>query len=160
MNRNKSKFIHFKRISAYLLVPFILSLLTQQANALCIQPAEEGTWINADSNTRSLTKVELGFTCQDQILNGQPYPPGPPWHIHLWGSCVPNNCDWTEVGADNVTIGDRTYIRTVYHQGFATRYVYADMSLYRAEQLWIWMWTDFTDPNRPDYESHNWFVRQ
>jgi hypothetical protein len=59
-----------------------------------------------------------------------------------------------------VTIGPRTYVRAIYHQGFATRYVYADMSLYRPDQLWIWMWTNFADPSRPDYESQNWFVSQ
>ena len=64
------------------------------------------------------------------------------------------------VGASNVSIGTRSYVRAVFHQGFATRYVYADMSLHRAGQLWIWMWTDFADPGRPDYESQNWFVRE
>lgn len=59
-----------------------------------------------------------------------------------------------------MTIGDRTFIRSVYHQGFATRHVYADMSLYREGQLWIWMWTNFADPQRPDYESQNWFTKQ
>jgi hypothetical protein len=129
------------------------------ARALCVQPQEEGHWTNDDPNTRSLTRAELRFTCQDQILNGQPYPPGPPWHIHLWGKCHPTDCDWGEVGATEVTVGGRTYIYAVYHQGFATRYVYADMSLYRSGELWIWMWTDFTDPARPDYESQNWFVK-
>lgn len=136
------------------------ALLAQPADAQCITPDEEGTWVNADPDTRSLTRAELRFTCQDQILNGQPYPPGPPWHIHLWGACVPSDCDWTEVGAESVTIGSRTYVYAIYTQGFATRYVYADMSLYRPGQLWIWMWTDFADPARPDYESQNWFVRQ
>lgn len=67
----------------------------------------------------------------------------------LWGSCSPNDCDWGEVGAETVTIGERTYVHAVIDHGFATRYVYADMSLYREGQLWIWMWTDFDDPNRP-----------
>src|ERR1041384_1208085 len=55
------------------------------AHALCIQPFEDGQWVNADANTRSLTHINLRFICQDQILNGQPYPPGPPWYVHAWG---------------------------------------------------------------------------
>jgi hypothetical protein len=105
----------------------------------CAAQPEEGNWANADPNTRSLTRASLRFICQDQVLNGQLYPPGPPWYVHLWGACTPTDCDWGEVGAHVVTVGTRTYVHAVYHQGFATRYVYADMSLYRADQLWIWM---------------------
>lgn len=143
-----------------LFLVLLFSLSVQQAHALCAQQPEDGNWVNSDPNTRSLTRAELRFTCQDQILNGELYPPGPPWHMHLWGACSPSDCDWNEVGAEHVTVGDRSYVRAIYRQGFATRYVYADMSLYREGQLWIWMWTDFQDPNRPDYESQNWFTRQ
>ncbi|MCP3915030.1 MAG: hypothetical protein GY711_05705 [bacterium] len=125
----------------------------------CAAQPEEGTWINSDPNTRGLTRAALRFTCQDQILNGELYPPGPPWHMRLWGSCSPEDCDWGEVGGEHRTVGDRHFIYAVYHHGFATRYVYADMSLYRAGQLWIWMWTNFADPARPDYESQGWFTR-
>jgi len=59
-----------------------------------------------------------------------------------------------------LTIGTRSFIRAVYSQGFATRYVYASMSLYQAGRLWIWMWTDFADPGRPDYELQAWFIKQ
>jgi hypothetical protein len=145
---------------AVILTAIFLSIPSaQNAYALCAAQPEDGNWVNSDPNTRSLTRAALRFTCQDQILNGQLYPPGPPWHIHLWGACSPADCNWGEVGAENVTVGDRTYIHAVYDHGFATRYVYVDMSLYRAGQLWIWMWTNFTDPGRPDYESQNWFIR-
>ncbi len=127
---------------------------------VCAAQPEDASWANTDPNTGSLTRADLRFVCQDQILNGELYPPGPPWYIHLWGSCSPTDCDWGEAGAERATVGDRTFIRAVYHQGFATRYVYADMSLYRDGQLWIWMWTNFTDPDRPDYESQNWFAKR
>jgi hypothetical protein len=127
---------------------------------VCAAQPEEGDWRNAESNTRSLTRVQLRFVCQDQVLNGQLYPPGPPWYVHLWGACSPQDCDWGEVGADVVTIGTRTFIRATYNQGFAIRTVFADMSQFRQDQLWIWMWSNFTDSTRPDYESQNWFVRQ
>jgi hypothetical protein len=62
--------------------------------------------------------------------------------------------DWGEVGAQRLSSG---HIYAVYDQGFARRYVYAKMSQYRPGQLWVYTWTDFTDP---DYELQNWFVRQ
>ncbi len=123
----------------------------------CAEQREDGKWVNTDPATRGLTRAELRFTCQDQILNGEPYPPGPPWHMRLWGSCSPQDCSWGEVDAENRTVGDRNYVFATYRQGFATRYVYADMSLYRAGQLWIWMWTNFADPERADYEFQGWF---
>lgn len=129
------------------------------AHALCAEQPEDGSWVNSDPNTRSLTRAKLRFICQDQVRNGQIYPPGPPWYIHLWGKCHPTDCDWGEVGAQWRTVGTRDYIYTVYHHGFATRYVYADMSQSRPGQLWIWMWTNFTDPGRSDYASSNWFRR-
>jgi hypothetical protein len=117
---------------AVILTAIFLSIPSaQNAYALCAAQPEDGNWVNSDPNTRSLTRAALRFTCQDQILNGQLYPPGPPWHIHLWGACSPADCNWGEVGAENVTVGDRTYIHAVYDHGFATRYVYVDMSLER-----------------------------
>lgn len=145
---------------ASLIASVAIAIVASSAKSLCVQPQEEGTWINADSNTRSLARAILRFTCQDQVHNGEPYPPGAPWHVQLFGKCSPTDCDWGEADAREVTIGSRTYIYAVFKQGFATRYVYADMSLYRAGQLWIWMWTDFTHPGRTDYESQNWFIRQ
>ena len=52
-------------------------------NALCIDPGEDGNWHNVDNNTRSITRANLLFLCQDQILNGQPWPPGDPWTFKL-----------------------------------------------------------------------------
>lgn len=150
-----NKITLFIRILA---LAFGAAVLAQQpAYASCSQPQEEGSWRNADANTRSQTRIQLRFICQDQILNGQPYPPGPPWYVHIFGKCHPTDCDWGEVGAQQLTSG---HIYAVYNQGFAKRYVYAKMSQYRPGQLWVYTWTDFTDPNRPDYETQNWFIRQ
>jgi hypothetical protein len=110
--------------------------------------------VNTDPNTNSITRIQLRFVCQDQILNGQPYPPGPPWYIHVFGKCHPTDCDWGEVGAQKLNSG---HVYGFYDQGFAKRYVYAQMSQYRPGQLWVFIRTDFTDPNRPDYDVHNWF---
>jgi hypothetical protein len=125
--------------------------------AQCLVQPENGNWINTDPNTRSLTRIQVRFTCQDQILNGEPYPPGPPWHVHVFGRCHPTDCDWGEVGAQRLSTG---HIYAFYDQGFAKRYVWARMSQYRPGQLWVYTWTNFVDPARQDYGAHNWFRRQ
>ena len=129
----------------------------QHAAALCATPQEAGSWANADPYTRSVTRSDLRSVCQDQSLTGQPYPPGPPWYVHLWGQCSPSDCDWGEVGATRLSSG---HIYAYYDQGFARRYVYAKLSAHRPGQLWVYTRTDFVDPSRADYESHNWFVRR
>jgi len=134
----------------------VVLLAPAPASAQCIAQPEDGSWRNVDPNTRSLTRIDLRFTCQDQILNGQPWPPGPPWHVHLWGKCHPTDCNWGEVGAQRLSSG---YVYAFYNHGFARRYVYARMSVIFPDRLWVWMWTDFTDPSRPDYSSSNYFVK-
>jgi hypothetical protein len=135
----------------------LLAVLLQTAYPLCAAQDEDDWWVNTDPNTRSITRIHLRFVCQDMVLNGELYPPGPPWYVHIYGKCHPSDCDWGEVGAQRLS---SDHIYTVYRQGFATRYVYARMSQYRPGQLWVYTWTDFADPNRPDYGSHNWFQRQ
>lgn len=138
-------------------VVLAVSLALQPAIALCLLQEEDGSWVNTDPNTRSLTRIQLRFVCQDQILNGELYPPGPPWYVHVFGKCLPSDCDWGEVDAERLGSG---HVFAFYNQGYAKRYVFAKMSQYRPGQLWVWTWTDFTDPNRPDYGVHNWFRRQ
>src|SRR5687767_11453482 len=141
----------FAGLAAFALVLFKTAA---PAEALCVTPPELGKWINVDPSTQSLTRVELQFVCQDQILNGQPYPPGPPWYVRVFGKCYPSDCDWGKVGAQRLNSG---HIYAYYDQGFAKRHVWAKMSDYRPGQLWVYTYTDFTDPNRADYEVHNWF---
>lgn len=125
------------------------------AQALCITPPEEGAWRNIDADTRGITRVRLRSVCQDVVLNGEPYPPGPPWYVHLFGKCHPTDCDWGEVGATRLSGG---HIYAYYNQGFARRHVFARMSQYLPGDLWVYIYTDFTDPARPDYAMHNWFA--
>jgi hypothetical protein len=135
----------------------VLVAMPSTSHALCSLPQEEGNWINADPSTNSLTRIQLQFVCQDQILNGQPYPPGPPWYVHVWGKCHPSDCDWGRVGANKLSNGQ---IYAVFNQGFATKHVYAKMSQYRQGQLWVYTYTDFTDADgRTDYATENWFVK-
>lgn len=138
----------FQKIIGLFLILFI-------GMSLCVLPFVEGNWSNIDSNTRGITKVNVKFICQDQILNGVPCcPPGPAYYVHLWGKCHPSDCDWGEVPARRLDSG---HIYATYDHGFAKRYVYIKKSSYRPNTLWMYMYTDFTDPARPDYSMHQWF---
>ena len=132
-----------------------LGISDRSAHALCAAQPEDGNWHNVDSQTLSLTRVQLRFICQDQILNGEPYPPGPAWYMHVFGRCTPTDCDWGEVGARRLGTG---HIYAFYDQGFARRHIFARMSQYRPGQLWVYTWSDFTDPHRNDFGVHNWFA--
>jgi hypothetical protein len=141
-------------VGALIIVGAVMGLAPNRTEALCLQPAEDGNWTNTDPNTRSITRISLRFVCQDVRLNGQLYPPGPPWHVHVFGACHPVDCDWGEAGA-RWTSSERIY--AVYDQGFAKTYLWAKMSQYRSGQLWVYTWTDFADPARSDYGSQDWF---
>ena len=145
------------RLCRLILVVAGLAIVHHNAFALCVVQQEDGKWKNADPYTNSLTGIQLRFICQDQILNGQLYPPGPPWYARIFGKCYPTDCNWGEVGAQKLSTG---HVYAFYDQGFAKRYVYARMSAYRPGQLWVYVWTDFADPARADYGVHNWFVRE
>lgn len=135
-----------------------LTLAASPAHALCMTPAEEGEWVNYDSGTRSITRINVRFQCQDQVLNGRPYPPGSPYYLHLFGACHPTDCDWGEAGAER----DRNngWIRTTIHHGFATRYVWVKAYRYYGQDwLRVYIWTDFHD-GRQDYASDDWFRRR
>lgn len=66
-----------------------LSFSAPVASASCLAQSENGGWRNVDANTRSITRADLQFLCQDQVLNGQPHPPGSPWTIRLRGVVQP-----------------------------------------------------------------------
>lgn len=148
-----------RRSLQYFCSSLILALvcMSAESRAQCVTPQEQGSWTNADPQTNSITRIQVRFVCQDQVLNGQPYPPGPPFYLHLFGKCHPTDCDWGEIGANRLSSGQ---IYGSYDQGFAKRFVYVKMSQYRPGQLWVYVWTNFTDANRPSYASNNWFVRQ
>ena len=90
---------------ALAVIGLAMALWPKPAMELCIQPEEEGTWQNTDPDTRSLTRIELRFVCQDQIMNGQPNPPGPPWYVHVFGKCHPTDCNCGEVGDQEIGTG-------------------------------------------------------
>ena len=152
MRENPKRDFNFLHSVSLFAVLMLCNLET--AGALCASQPEDGDWINTDPNTRSISRIKLIFVCQDQILNGRPYPPGPVWSVQIHGRCHPTDCDWGTVGAERL---GTDHIFAVFHQGFAIRYVYAKMSQYRLGQLWVYTYTDFLDSTRNDYEVQNWF---
>lgn len=113
----------------------------------CQQQSEEGVWLAADTSN-SITRAEVRFNCQDQIHNGEPWPPGPPWYVHLWGKCHPSDCDWGEVGGRRLSSG---VIYSTYDHGFARRGVY--LQSVAPGELWLYVATHFTDNSgREDYD--------
>jgi hypothetical protein len=129
------------------------ALGVRPAQALCSTPNEEGRWINSDPNTRSITRAQVRFQCQDQVHNGQPYPPGDPFYVRLFGKCHPTDCEWAEVGLKRRSNG---WLRGTIDHGFAFRTIW--VRWYSPDDLRIYIWTDFRD-NRRDYASDEWFVR-
>ncbi|MCA9885161.1 MAG: hypothetical protein KC708_19425 [Anaerolineae bacterium] len=148
------------RFKWFVLVLTVVSALNLQAaittQASCATPQEEGSWVNVDSNTRSITRAEIRFQCQDQILNGQAYPPGFPYYVHLYGSCHPQDCDWGEVGATRVN----SWIYTTLDHGFAKYYIWVKAYPSPTQtRLRVYIWTDFRASNRQDFASDDWFVQ-
>jgi hypothetical protein len=141
-------------LPVFLLLVFLIQ--SSACHAQCATPKEEGSWANVNPQTSSITLVQVRFVCQDQILNGKPYPPGPPYYIHIYGKCHPTDCDWGEVGATRPS----TAITATYNQGFAKRLVYVRMSPARPDQLWVQTRTTFSDPRRASYTSNDYFIRR
>jgi hypothetical protein len=145
------------RSFALLLLALLGSLLpAERGHASCLEPREVGQWTNVARDTRSVVSIDLRFICQDHILNGAPYPPGPEWYVHAVGRCEPVDCDWHEVGAQRLAT---THIYAVFEQGTARRYVYLRLSQSQPDLLWAWVYTDFKDPTRSNYGVYDWFRR-
>jgi hypothetical protein len=70
-----------KLITASVIYTLVMFVIPEHAEALCVQPQEEGSWQSTDPQMQSLTQIQLGFVCQDQMLNGEPYPS---WYVRLW----------------------------------------------------------------------------
>jgi hypothetical protein len=136
----------------------VLVALPGTSQAICLWPQEAGDWTNIDPDTRSVTRIQLEFVCQDTIVNGQPFPPGPPWWVRVWGKCHPSDCDWGRVGAKKLDSG---WIHAVFHQSFATKHVYARMAPARPGQLQVRIYTDHTAADgRKDRATNAWFVKK
>ncbi len=142
----------------------VLLALPHRALAQCVTPFEQGKWTNIDSATRGITRIDVEFTCNDQILcgidaNGNVTcsTPGAPYHLHLWGKCSPSDCDWGTVDGNDHWVGTIKWVFSYYDHGFAKRYVYIKPSVLHPGDLFLWMYTHFTDPSRSDYVFTGWY---
>jgi hypothetical protein len=122
------------------------------ASALCVTPAQEGDWVNINPGTRSIRRIKLRFVCQDQILNGKPYPPGAPWYVTIWAACHPSSCAWGERPAKRL-FGT---IMANYDHGFAKRSLLINTA--PGGRLAVRMHTNFRD-GRTDYDTLDVFRR-
>src|SRR5262245_358756 len=150
------------RIAVFVLV----ASLPRSAFALCVTPFDQGNWINNATAARRVTRIQVSFICNDQILcsvdaNGNVTcsKPGAPFRVHLFGKCSPTDCDWGTVDGNEVTIGSTKWVYSFYDQGFARRYVYITPLSSSPDQLYLWMYTDFVDPARADYVTTATFHR-
>jgi DNA/RNA endonuclease YhcR with UshA esterase domain len=103
-----------------------------------------GFWVNEDTDTPSITKVDI------QKIGGIIY-------VHMWGKCYPTDCDW---GIETTNISDATdgTLNLVWNQGFAIKT--QELILLSDGRLKVITFCHFTDNSgRPDYESIEFFIK-
>jgi hypothetical protein len=132
-----------------------------QAEASCSgPPPENGSWVNADPNTRDITRIELSYcqsvtTCSGGGTCSTVHDVG--WRMHVWGKCHPTDCDW---GWSDGALPVSGWIFGFYDHGFAKSWVYAKMAgAGHPGQLEVWALTEFVDPARAAIWSIGYFVR-
>lgn len=156
-------------IRSALAVAFALGLSCIGSNASasqCIvgQVKEVGTWVNPDTNTTGITKAVFGEECRDastSTCNGDicsiTHGVKLVYTAKVWGKCHPTDCYWGKV--DGVYTSAK-WLRFYYDQGFAKRTVWGQIWSGGNDWLRLVVDTDFTDPNRADYQLDTWMKRQ
>lgn len=127
------------------------------AEALCAPSDLDGHWENIDSNTDSITQVDIA-TCQPKRTcnNGTcTITHGAATFMNPYGACSPTDCDWGRKEAKHKHDG---WIRTVHDFGFKTSYVWAKTYEYGGRTyLRVWTYNDFTEADgRDDYSTNDW----
>ncbi len=101
-----------------------------------------GTWINRDSNTRGITKVEIRVN--DSKAD-----------VRVWGKCHPADCDWGWENANSFTDG---HLSAMYRNNFSVRNL--KLTLSSRTTLVVKVHTHFTDNSgRPDRDNTYTFRR-
>lgn len=131
------------------------------AHALCSTPAMAGNWHNINSGTRSLTRVNVTFVCDDVRLcdtsghctGGESY-----FTLRPFGKCSPTDCDWGTKKAATMSDG---WQRATYGYSWATKYVWVKTYVYSGvTYLRVYTWTDFTAADgRTDYSTDEWMLK-
>jgi hypothetical protein len=131
------------------------------AHASCVTQAMQGDWRNIDPNTRSMTRVVVGFHCGDQVLcdtdgtctGGESY-----FTLRPYGKCHPTDCDWGTRRAQTMHDG---WQRAIYSHTWATKYVWVKTYQFHSRTyLRVWVQTDFTAADgRTDYTTDEWMLK-
>lgn len=97
----------------------------------------EGSWVNRDKSRPDITRAEI------RTVNGQ-------LGIHLWGNCVPSDCDWGERRLE----GNGTVRHVTWQFDFKSVTQELTLTAGHPPALRIVMHTHFADNSgRADYES-------
>lgn len=131
------------------------------AHALCATQALQGNWSNINPNTRSLTKVNVGFVCGDVRLcdtngnctGGESY-----FTLRGFGKCSPSDCDW---GTRRATDMGGGWQRAVYSYSWSTKYLWVKTYVFSGvTYLRVYTITDFTAADgRTDYTTDEWMLK-
>lgn len=103
-----------------------------------------GTWVNANSNTRGITKLVVRRAAGNRLV------------IRAYGSCSPRDCDWgrarlTTYGR-NVQDKNHRSATTTYNKNFANTFL--TINLRGKDRLTLQSFTQFKDKsNRQNYSS-------
>jgi hypothetical protein len=104
-----------------------------------------GHWLNVNPHASGITRVEI-----ERRLNTL--------SVHVWGACVPTDCDWGTETTDAAEADDGS-LSVTWKESFKT--TNQQIGLVPDGRLKVLSHTHFTDNSgRPDYNSAEYFARQ
>ena len=141
MQFNKS----LRLVGIFILVLVVVAVFTGCAGTTPSVNNFYGFWVNEDTDTQSITKVDIDKV-GDIIL------------VHIWGKCHPTDCDWGIETTDISDASDGT-LNLVWDQGFAIKT--QELILLSDGRLKVKTFCHFTDNSgRLDYESIEYFIKE